>query len=99
MQEHPFINADVREELVKNGKLRLMKERKKRAWQWITIHPFQFFQLTLKRIRLFWLPDASLWADGTRAVWFKFLINWILCISGLLGCVLVLYKRNPHAIS
>ncbi len=61
---HPYTSKLQLDRLIQVGEFRYMQERFRLAREWILTHPWRFTALTLRRIRLFWLPPPNLWSQS-----------------------------------
>jgi len=76
-QTHPNPNAAVAAQLATAGEVSFNRAKRREAFAWIAAHPSAFLSLTMRRFRLFWLPDLD-------HVWQATLV-WLITLLSLLG--------------
>jgi hypothetical protein len=90
---HPFDSPSERDELKRLGEPEYMEQKLKKAIDWIDTNPTQFLKLTLRRLRLFWLPPPILWDDSGGE-----LRSVCVCTMTVLGlCGLIALFLTGHA--
>lgn len=88
---HPNFNAAEAQIFHRFGEVRYDNLRKSQALLWIRSHPRRFAQLTLLRMRDFWLPPA----EGDR---FRAFAVWIGTLFSVPGLILMLRRRNAVSL-
>jgi hypothetical protein len=73
---HPSINVREAQSVRDMGEIRYSRNRQARALDWIRRHPGRFMELTLARVRLFWL---GAWRDPETA--------WLFALATLLAAI------------
>ncbi len=81
---HPNENPTEAARIAPLGELAYFREKGRQGWTWIAANPSHFAQLTLARLREFWLPDPAL--NGS--------IAWSASLLTLLSAAGLLLSRN-----
>jgi hypothetical protein len=93
---HPVSDLKERGHLLEIGELAYMSEKGSMARAWIADNPASFVQLTLERLRLYWLPGASQWDAGSPG---RALKPWVfagLTVGGFLGLAGLFRSGHPY---
>lgn len=85
---HPNANASVAARLAAAGEIAFNRAKLQEAWTWIDTHRSDFLALTLRRSRLFWLPDLERPAEAAL-VWMVTLLS--------LASLWAMARKNPLA--
>jgi 4-amino-4-deoxy-L-arabinose transferase-like glycosyltransferase len=85
---HPNPTAAVAAQLRDAGEVQYNRARLRDALDWISAHPAAFLNLTVRRLRLFWLPELD-------PAW-PILLVWVITLASVPGLWLI-SKQNPVA--
>jgi hypothetical protein len=85
MRFHPDCSEIEKQHLLEVGEVKYMDERYAMAREWILSHPRRFVELTLAKIRMFWLPTPDLWNQTTSLRTLKSALLILTGLGGLAG--------------
>lgn len=76
---HPFFNAQLREQIRREGEPKVYSRLTADAIHWIKLHPGEFARLTAQHAENFWLPVGT---KGRQALWRAGC--WLLATAGMI---------------
>jgi hypothetical protein len=93
---HPYASGYERDHLMQVGEIRYMQDKFHLAREWIITHPRRFTALTLRRLRLFWLPPTDLWSPSSAARRLKSVVFSVTAIAACANLIRLVLLRNPY---
>ena len=93
---HPFVCKEEAQRLNKMGELAYMREKQSKALRWMKENPIKTFELTLRRVCLYWVPPAELWPASSRATRFKAAIFSFFGFCTMISLAWLIVIRNDR---
>lgn len=85
---HPNANASIAAQLAAAGEIAFNSAKLREAWTWINTHRSDFLILSLRRFRLFWLPEVERPVEAA--------LVWMVTLLSLAG-LWAIARKNPVA--
>lgn len=95
--KHPVWNRAELEQYKRMGELAYVAEKRNLALQFISSHPAEFAEITLKRIAYFWCGAADDPRVHPSNLIAQRALLFVMSLLGILGCALVVRRKVPGA--